>query len=410
LVLGLALDAPAWWRPAARAVEREAARQVGGDGAHFEASTAYHRFALELLWIARQVAGPALAIGGTLRAMFRFLRGYLLPDGSEPGFGDGDDARLLPLVPRPPRAHAWLLPIGALAFLDPSLRRPHTPLVEEALWWHGPNAPDDWQALAPTPDPPSGTFPDGGVHLLRAPRLAVAMRSGSYGQRGVGGHAHNDQLALVAHLDGRPLIVDAGTGCYTRDPVLRDRFRGTAAHATLVVDGAEQSPFVDGRPFALPDRARAPRVRLDDDGATARLIGEHYGYLRLPARVVHRRRLTLHRAADALVIEDALDGRGSAAVDVRFPLTGPARREISAEARARLHALAPLVGPLDADRALTLDGRAVLVPAAATPLEPALVGAFFSARYGAVERRALVSFRGRPKLPTVLKLVLIGCD
>src|SRR5206468_515115 len=59
-VLGLALDgvpgASEWRRWAEVALPREARRQVGADGAHFEASTAYHRFALELLLVAHLVA------------------------------------------------------------------------------------------------------------------------------------------------------------------------------------------------------------------------------------------------------------------------------------------------------------------------------------------------------------------
>ena len=128
---------------------------------------------------------------------------------------------------------------------------------------------------AATEVPRAASFPTGGVHILRSERWQVELRSGSYGQKGVGGHAHNDQLALVAWVDGAPLIVDAGTGRYAADIVVRDRFRGTAAHSTVIIDGQEQSPILDGRPFALIDRARAPRVQLEDTGSRATLVGEH---------------------------------------------------------------------------------------------------------------------------------------
>jgi uncharacterized heparinase superfamily protein len=257
-----------------------------------------------------------------------------------------------------------------------------------------------------TPGPASISYPEGGVHVLRAGELYVAMRSGSYGQRGVGGHAHNDQLALVICSGHTPLVIDAGTGGYTGDALLRDRFRGTAAHATVVVGGAEQSPILDGRPFALPDRARAPRVRLTETGATVSLTGEHRGYRRLPARVVHRRTVLLDRREGVLVITDELEGRGDVPVEVRFPLAGPARLGLSADARARVMALRALLGPIDLERAVELAG-AVLVPIGPDPLRPHLEATEISTHYGKTELRPLVSFRRLLRIPATVKHALV---
>src|SRR5581483_9585600 len=99
----------------------EAARQVEADGAHFEASTGYHRFALELLIAAlflSRSSERALAVGDTVHRMLAWSRATLAPDGNAPGFGDGDDARVLPLFPRGAREQAHLLPIGVCLFGD----------------------------------------------------------------------------------------------------------------------------------------------------------------------------------------------------------------------------------------------------------------------------------------------------
>jgi len=395
---------------AARAgVLREAARQVGSDGAHFEASTAYHRFALELLLVALLASRSArvtLEVGDVVHRMLAYSRGMLAPDGSEPGFGDSDDARLLPVVPRAPHDHGYLPSIGVALFGDPALSPRGATFAEEALWLFGPEAHRTWQWVPRGPELPSVSFATGGVHVLRSNDLYVAMRSGSYGQRGVGGHAHNDQLALVVHAQGKPLIVDAGTGGYTGDALLRDRFRGTAAHATVIVGGAEQSPILDGRPFALLDRARAPRVRLEELGASASLSGEHHGYARLPGRVVHRRTLLLHRRERVLIIEDELRGRGEVPVEVRFPLAGEARLGVSDAARVRLDELRGFLGSVDLERAVQLDG-ALLVPLGAATLEAHVETAAFSPRYGTTERRPLVSFRGLLRIPALVKHALI---
>ncbi|HEX8952340.1 MAG TPA: alginate lyase family protein, partial [Polyangia bacterium] len=423
--LGLALDgaphARAWQALAARGLAVEAARQVGSDGAHFEASTAYHRFALELMLAAHlwaRAADRPSPVAETLHRMLVYLRNYVGPDGCEPAFGDGDDARLFPIVPRPARQHAYLLPVGAALFGDPELRAPGVPFSEEALWLDGPGARRVWAWLPATPAPPSASFPTGGVHILRSAAWQVELRSGSYGQKGVGGHAHNDQLSLVAWLDGAPLLVDAGTGRYAADMILRDHFRGTAAHSTVVVDGHEQSPFLRGRPFALIDphgphgpygRARLPRVRLEDRGSVATVAGEHAGYARLRCRVRHRRHVTLRRDLEVVIVEDLLSGRGEAGVDVRWHLAQPVRRGEPASARARLAALESVLGPLALDTAVTIgdEGRCVLVRSAPDDAEVFVESALFSPGYGRIETLPLVSHRARLTFPKISRTFLI---
>ena len=417
--LGLALDgapyARGWQTLAERGLAEEAARQVGRDGAHFEASTAYHRWALELMLAAHlwaRAADRPSPVGETLHRMLIFVRNYVGPDGCEPAFGDGDDARLYPIVPHAARHHAYLLPVGAALFGDPELRARHVPFSEEALWLAGPDARRVWSWLPSTPSPPSASFPTGGVHILRSDRWQVELRSGSYGQKGVGGHAHNDQLSVVAWLDGAPLLVDAGTGTYAADMVLRDHFRGTAAHSTIVVDGQEQSPFVPGRPFALIDphrQGRPPRARLEDKGTRATVTGEHSGYARLPCRLRHRRQVTLRRDLEIVVIEDILSGRGEAGIDVRWHFAPTVRRGLPVAARERLRALEPELGTLDLDHALTIgdDHRCVLVGNLPDNTEVAVDTTLFSPRYGRVEARPLVSMRARLTFPRIFKTILV---
>ena len=412
--LGLALDgaphARDWQTLAERGLAAEAERQVGSDGAHFEASTAYHRWALELMLVAHlwaRAADRPSPVGETLHRMLIFVRNYVGPDGCEPAFGDGDDARLYPIVPRAARHHAYLLPVGAALFGDPELRARSVPFSEEALWLAGADARRVWSWLPPTPAPSSASFPTGGVHILRSERWQIELRSGSYGQKGVGGHAHNDQLSVVAWLDGQPLLVDAGTGTYAADMVLRDHFRGTAAHSTIVVDGQEQSPFTAGRPFALIDHARAPRARLEDKGTRATVSGEHSGYARLPCRLRHRRQVTLRRDLELVIIEDILSGRGAAGVDVRWHFARPVRRGLPPMAPDKLRALEQELGPWRLEHAVTIGDNlgCVLVGSLPDEAEVAVDTALFSPSYGRIETRPLVSMRARLTLPRIFKTV-----
>jgi hypothetical protein len=319
-------------------------------------------------------------------------------------------------VPRPPREHAYLLSIGTALFGDPSLKLPSATLSEEALWLCGPEAATTWDWLPATPPPGSASFPSGGVHVLRSAAWQVELRSGSYGQRGVGGHAHNDQLSFVAWLDGKPLVVDAGTARYAADMVARDRFRGTAAHSTVIVAGAEQSTIRDGRPFALLDEAQAPPVRLEDHGDVAELVAAHDGYRRLRNRVRHQRRVILRRSLECLVIEDRLEGRGSAGVELRFHLGQPARLMLPEEAAPLLAKLVPLIGAvgaaLDPTRVIAIGAPISAILVGATPDGgdgggPKLETGAFSAKYASVETIPLVTLRGLLTFPTTLTTILV---
>ena len=71
------------------------------------------------------------------------------------------------------------------------------------------------------------------------------------------GHGHADALSIQLITNGRPVLIDPGTFCYVCSE--RDRFRGTAAHNTLQIDGRDQAqpkgPFAwSGLPEITVDR------------------------------------------------------------------------------------------------------------------------------------------------------------
>jgi hypothetical protein len=74
-------------------------------------------------------------------------------------------------------------------------------------------------------------FPSFGLAVVRTARAFLTFRCGPLGQRGQGGHAHNDQLGIELWIDGVPWVRDPGTFVYTRHPATRNRYRSAAAHA-----------------------------------------------------------------------------------------------------------------------------------------------------------------------------------
>ncbi len=119
-------------------------------------------------------------------------------------------------------------------------------------------------------------FPDFGLYVYKSGRIYFNIRCGSLGQRGRGGHAHNDQLSVELSFRGVPIIVDSGTFCYTSRIDMRNFFRSTAMHNTLLDGDKEQNPWRRGLSgvFRLSDRSRADVVVAEKN----RFVGRHFGF------------------------------------------------------------------------------------------------------------------------------------
>jgi hypothetical protein len=77
------------------------------------------------------------------------------------------------------------------------------------------------------------------------------------GPIGDGGHGHYDQLSVELMAGGHRLVVDPGRYTYAEDGERwRHRFKGTAAHNTVCVDGLDQTPYRGGKPKGPLSQAR----------------------------------------------------------------------------------------------------------------------------------------------------------
>lgn len=117
-----------------------------------------------------------------------------------------------------------------------------------------------------------------GIYSFRSSRFHMLIRCGEVGQNGNGGHSHNDQLSLTLTLGGKQVIADPGSYLYTPDPVMRNKFRGTAMHFTpQPLSGMEQNEWENGQRglFSIKkDRTKAQVLYFGRDG----IIMRHDGF------------------------------------------------------------------------------------------------------------------------------------
>lgn len=309
------LTGRAWLRFAAGALGREVCKQFDEDGVNFEASIGYHRLSTELvlfgvLAMDRLGLRPPPAAGARLGRAIEVLASLREPDGLLPAVGDDDSGLVVNLASeRHPRDPAPLIGTGR-ALLAGSASQ--CAGGEFQQWAVG------GAAAAPPPRAPVVALPRSGRFVLANRAIWCLVECGGVGQRGNGGHAHNDTLSFVLAVRGCELVTDPGSGTYTRDPVLRDRFRGTRAHATVEIDGQEINPIERGAPFRLQGLDRPVVEQVDLDGTPQRVRAGHRGYQRLPDPVLHRRGFELW--PDRLLVADEIRCRGEHLAVVTFPL------------------------------------------------------------------------------------------
>ncbi len=89
-------------------------------------------------------------------------------------------------------------------------------------------------------------YPDSGIFIFKSGNFYLAICATPLGQRGHGGHTHNDKLGYELWIDGLDIARDPGTYLYTSLPDRRNEFRSVKAHNVPIVDDLEQNSWREG--------------------------------------------------------------------------------------------------------------------------------------------------------------------
>ncbi len=314
-----------WKESGWQIVLREAGRQVRPDGVYFEQSLYYHVYALDFFLYARLLAarnGMEIppAYDAVLGRMLDVVAA-LAQAGPAEGFGDDDGGRLW--NPRRNRTEQMTDPL-ALGAVMYSKEFSAARLTEEAIWLFGNQAVEKLacahSSKQTSPAARSLAFPDGGLYVLADSQPYAQAMVVDAGPQGVGssGHGHADALSLRLTMDGRRWLVDAGSGVYiSKDPSDRDTFRGTGAHNTMRVDGADQA-VADG-PFSWTHIPATQAENWVVGRSFTYFVGSHNGYARLVDPVLHRRHvLNLKGAGGVWLVRDVALGKKEHELEIRW--------------------------------------------------------------------------------------------
>lgn len=284
-------EADRWRETGLRILRRQIPEQILADGGQFERSPMYHALALEdmldLLNAARRRTGvlseaDRSRILAPIAPMRRFLMAMCHPDGEVSLFNDS----AMGVAPSPGDLEGYARGLG----------------------------------LGPVEAPGEGVtvLRESGFARLAAGDAVVLADVGPVGPDYLPGHAHADTLSFELSIGSRRVLVNSGTSQYGLGEE-RLRQRGTAAHNTVSVGGADSSEVWGG--FRVARRARVTDLSFDsfsESGRGVELRAAHDGFRRLAGCGDHSR---------AWHLESTGDGGGGLEIRDRLPVSGEEARE-----------------------------------------------------------------------------------
>jgi len=288
-----------WEEIGARVARKELDRQVLADGCHFERSTYYHVYALDMfLFHTRLLGGLDDVYRGKLALMATFLDHVLGASGVLPYLGDDDGGRFFhPYGPRNQFGLATLATCGRL-LARPEWIRNERDLEPQAAWWLEPPS-ETFAPLLRNPPPGSTQFDSSGLVVMAAGGVQLIADTGPFGP-GNAGHSHAGALSLILRQDEEQILIDPGAYTYA-DLTWRDLFRGTAAHNTVRIDSLNQA--IPAGPFAWQSKPEVEVLGWESSPSRDVLTAVcRY------ANVQHRRTIVFSKTDLWVVVLDRLEG------------------------------------------------------------------------------------------------------
>lgn len=295
---GYSIDA--WKKFSVAELEQELYKQFFSDGGNFEGSTAYHNLGTELyVWCTALLLNSGEKVSAKwqnyLSKMCAFSKSMLKSNNEVPQFGDNDSGRFFNITPKGsfisnsdakkkyknlanysnPDDLYWdenYLEGQKVIDLSEGLFGANNTSLEASVIKSIAKIPLDKKevnnSIAPinTPIPKLKfqqekeftfdinlmdgleliQYPDFGLYIFKSKSLYLAVSAISNPKMNhTWGHVHNDKLSFELQVDGKDIVVDAGTYLYTAIPSIRNQFRSVEGHSVPYIEGEEQNRWLD---------------------------------------------------------------------------------------------------------------------------------------------------------------------
>jgi hypothetical protein len=259
-------------------LKQELEHQILADGGPAEQSLNYHRFVLDLYWLAvdfleRNNLYDCSSLKQKLIPAENFLRALEYGRGHLQTIGDSDDGYA----------------VGPGMF--PNRGKPDNDTANIQ------------------------SFKDSGYTVIKNNRVVLSFDHGPLGMAPLHNHGHADALSVTIALDDLLFLIDPGTYRYNGGPEWRKYFKGTRAHNTVTIDGEDQAVQETGFIWSQPYTSKLiQKVELNYG---CLLKARHDGYTRLTNPVIHERTIVWFDKKN-IAIKDEFNGEGFHEFELNF--------------------------------------------------------------------------------------------
>jgi hypothetical protein len=311
------------WRQISRKILwQEIPAQISPDGTGKEQSFWYLGFVLDAVFhylLLEDRTRIPLDFLSRIEKALEFVNLMVLPSGIYPDFGDRDDGYVFRADGNYSESlFTGLIELGSVYFDRPEWRTFSGKGTERIKFWFSEN-PADLENKRKTlhsrdankSDPIVKTYPQGGMTLMKWDRTHMLFRHSPLGLGNTCGHGHADALSLLMTFQEKPVLIDLGSGQYNGNQEIRNFFRSTAAHNTVMLGGKDQAEIIG--PFLWKKSYQSELIKIQKgSGMTAEAC--HDGYVRA-FDTVHTRKVKWLTPYELEII-DSFQGPGG------FPLKG----------------------------------------------------------------------------------------
>ena len=293
-------------------IEKEIFKQFFEDGGNIEGSTAYHCLSTEIMIYAtslmlRNGFKPSKEYMKRLYLSGKFIADITKPNYDISQFGDNDSGRLFKFLDNETLNYTDILAAFSGLFSDsifdkygekyPIVKQIIQQLLKEVNYF----TPELITNITKTAsynklkyskqisipfndkinlkDVRFISYSDFGIHLYKSKEFYLAISSiSNIKMHHSWGHAHNDKLSFELQVRGKDLVRDSGSYCYTSNAKMRNQFRSTKAHHSIVVGSIEQNKWIEESNwglFYLDRETRCKVIEATEDSIT--LQAKYYG-------------------------------------------------------------------------------------------------------------------------------------
>ena len=224
-------------------LSKELDRQFYEDGTNFEGSTHYSAFVVEALILCK-LAVEEIDKNSILLDQIeeiiksnKFFLSSLVNKGELSQIGDNDSGRIFyhAFNEKKPLKMDWLFDLIDSLYPELSEYRKIQDKFNNEINNEVPTL-NKYKKVLHKPikvfssDYKAYSFKDFGIFVWRNDDQYLSVRCGPLGQNGVGGHSHYDQLAIECFTNDKWIARDPGTGTYTDNIEIRNKFRSLEYH------------------------------------------------------------------------------------------------------------------------------------------------------------------------------------